>query len=746
MNSRRITTVAAGLALLALPYSVTPASAQSRSAAHDDVEWELDRQAPYAGAGWLESEGGTAAVEFPSSGIDLRSWISLPEFDPATSAANDCWGYVAPSGREYALIGLSLGTAFVEVTDPGNAQIVDVVAGPTSSWRDIKTYQQFAYAVSEGGGGIQVFDLSLIDDGVVSLVNTITTGGRLQTHDVAINTESGMLYRVGGGGSSPVNGLRIYSLATPSTPVFVGEWHDRYCHDAQVVTWDEPPYVGTEVAFCYANDTAISGNPGIEILDVSDPANIGVIGSINLSLPPIFSHAAYYAHQGWLSPDRQYVYFNDEVDEAETGNPTTTRVIDLSDLSNPTQVAIFSNGNPARDHNLYTKGALIFESNYRSGLRVFSASDPLAPIEIAHFDTYPADDNANYNGLWSVYPYLPSGTIIGSDIEKGLFVWSFAAAPVPALSASNSLAMTAMLAVLTMVTLRSRRFRDRTRSATIAALVAVGLGCGSQEASDPVTTPVTDSITAPNHTLGATGIAQVEYVDGFVTVRSNGSLQIAVLEQLAAQAGFAIAAGRVDPKPITLQIERVALLDAIALILEGMPYTVEYDFDEASGTRFLSLVAIGDGLGSRAAGSPETAARRGVSGDPIERAGEPPSEEMAEMLAALDDPDPETRADAVFWIDLEGDALEQLVSMLESDPDAEVRASVVDRLGDEESPAATAAVTAALRDREPEVVLRAIEVLEFDAGDWLLPELERLLTHSDPEVREAAEDAILYLK
>ena len=79
------------------------------------------------------------------------------------------------------------------------------------------------------------------------------------------------------------------------------------------------------------------------------------------------------------------------------------------------------------------------------------------------------------------------------------------------------------------------------------------------------------------------------------------------------------------------------------------------------------------------------------------------------MLAALDNPDPEARVDAVFWIDLEGEALEQLFSMLESDPDAEVRASIVERLGDEESPATTAAVTAALRDRDSEVVLRAIE-------------------------------------
>jgi HEAT repeat protein len=232
-------------------------------------------------------------------------------------------------------------------------------------------------------------------------------------------------------------------------------------------------------------------------------------------------------------------------------------------------------------------------------------------------------------------------------------------------------------------------------------------------------------------------------------VQSNGSLQIAVLEQLAAQAGFAIAAGRIDAQPITLQIERVALIDAIALILDGLAYTVEYDFDEASGTRFLALIAIGDGIGYGAADPAEAtapAAREGARGDPIERVREAPSEEQAEILSELDNPDPETRADAVFWIDLEGDALERLISMLQSDPDAEVRASVVDRLGEEESAAATAAVAAALRDRDPEVVLRAIEVLEFDAGDWLIPELERLLAHPDQEVREAAEDAILYLK
>jgi choice-of-anchor B domain-containing protein len=433
-------------------------SAQVLRAAHDTPEWEADRQSPYAGSGWRESEGGSPSETFESVGVQLRSWLTPADLDPAATEANDCWGYVSPSGREYALIGLSTGTAIVEVSDPGDAQLVSFVAGPNSGWRDIKTYGAYAYAVSEGGGGIQVIDLGQVDAGVVTLVNTVITGGSLHTHDVAVNTESGRLYRLGGPGSLD-RGLRIYHLDDPALPVFEGYWNDRYCHDAQVVTWTEAPFAGTEVAFCFANDDSYGGNPGIEILDVTDPASVSVIGSINLAIPPIFSHPASYSHQGWLSVDRRYVYFNDETDESVSGTPTTTRVIDVSDLSNPVQAATFSNGNTARDHNLFTWGSLIFEANYRSGLRVFDASDPLAPVEIAWFDTYPDDDDAHYNGLWGVYPFLPSGTVIGSDIERGLFVWTIDAVEVPSASAVGLLVAALALGATGARSLRSQRLR-----------------------------------------------------------------------------------------------------------------------------------------------------------------------------------------------------------------------------------------------------------------------------------------------
>ena len=97
--------------------------------------------------------------DFNSENVLLQSWLPLNELDGADSG-NDCWGYVSPSGREYALMGTSSSTVIVEVTNPGNAQIVATLSGPNSLWRDIKTYGTYMYAVSEGGGGIQVFNLA----------------------------------------------------------------------------------------------------------------------------------------------------------------------------------------------------------------------------------------------------------------------------------------------------------------------------------------------------------------------------------------------------------------------------------------------------------------------------------------------------------------------------------------------------------------------------------------------------------
>lgn len=379
--------------------------------AHDSVEFVAARQAPFTGT--LTLTGGQVTV-FESDGISLLGWIPLEDLG-GISTGSDCWGYTSPSGREYAIMCTSDSIAFVEVTDPGKPVVIQTFPAATSLWRDVKVYEDHAYYVSEGGDGIQVVDMSNIDAGVVSLVGSAFGPGTSSTHNVVIDETSGFLYRTGGGGD-PTEGLRIFSLANKSNPQFVASWDDRYVHDAQAVTYTSGPNAGKQIVFVYSEDTSGGGNPAVEILDVTNKSNIQKLGTLSYSSPA-------YSHQGWLSPDRQYLYLNDELDERSFGTPTTTRVADVSDLTNPFQVGTFTTGSDAVDHNLYTLGTKIYEANYRSGLRVFDATNPAAPVEEAWFDTYPQDDIPEFNGLWSVYPYLPSGTIVGSDIEKGLFLW-----------------------------------------------------------------------------------------------------------------------------------------------------------------------------------------------------------------------------------------------------------------------------------------------------------------------------------
>ena len=412
------------LRLLAVLACLTPALL-----AHDGDPKLLDKQPMHRGPGWRNatrraSDGNLTGIQpgiaFPSNNVTLFSWLSLPDFGvPGGGNGNSCFGYTSPSGREYAIMGLSTGTAFVEVTQPGNPVIVQQIPGPQSLWRDMRVFQNYCYSISEGGGGIQVMNLANIDNGVVTTLPSINDDGNDKTHTIAINTDSGYLYRAGGNGA----GLRIYNLnVTPGAPQRVGTWADKYVHEAQIVNWTSGPHAGKEIAFICGGLNGGFQDTGLDVLDVTNKGSILPLG--------VSSHYTWaspgYSHQAWLSPDRQYIYLNDELDEQNFGLTTRTYFWNATNPAALSSPGFFTSPNTAVGHNLYTKANLIYEANYRSGLRVFSTSNPgtpTAPVEVAYFDTYPNDDANAFNGLWNNYPYFASGVVIGSDIEKGLFIW-----------------------------------------------------------------------------------------------------------------------------------------------------------------------------------------------------------------------------------------------------------------------------------------------------------------------------------
>lgn len=364
---------------------------------------------------------------FDASGVQLGSWIPLNGFPGGNTSGNDCWGYVSPSGREYAIVGLEKGFGFVEVTDPTNAQVVGYIAGATSLWHDVKVHGHYAYGVSEGGLGIQVMDMSQIDNGIVTLVQNKMQAGHTTTHNIAVNSATGYLYLVGANIAN--GGLVAVSTADPANPTIVGSWSTRYVHDAQVVSYTSGPLAGREIAYCF------NGGAGIEVIDVTNKASMVRLGGT--SYPGVS-----YCHQGWMSEDGMYLYMDDELDEGNTVSVTTTRVFSLANPSSPTLAGTFTSGKAAIDHNLYVKGNRIYEANYRSGLRIFDRTNPVAPVEVAYFDSYPGSDSASFNGAWSVYPFFPSGTILVSDIERGLFVLGEGDQPFPSLDIQFSNAPT----------------------------------------------------------------------------------------------------------------------------------------------------------------------------------------------------------------------------------------------------------------------------------------------------------------
>ena len=329
------------------------------------------------------------------------------------NSGNDCWGYVSPSGREYAIMGVEGGFGFVEITDPINPVVIDTVTGPVSLWHDVKVVGEYAYGVSEGGSGIQVMDLSDIDNGNVTLVRNWTGGGYNTTHNIITNEETGSLWLAGANIGN--GGLINIDLSNPALPSIDGGWTDMYVHDAQVVTWHEGPLAGRELAFLASGFSGGFSETGLRIADVTDPNN-------TVTLATIFYPSAGYSHQCWLSTDRSILYLNDELDEGNSVSVTTTRVFNVEDPTNPVFLGTYTTGKAAIDHNLYTRDHVIYQSNYRSGLRVFDGLDPVNPTEIAYFDSYPGSDAAEFNGAWSNYPFMPSGTIIVSDIERGLFL------------------------------------------------------------------------------------------------------------------------------------------------------------------------------------------------------------------------------------------------------------------------------------------------------------------------------------
>ncbi|WP_242203859.1 choice-of-anchor B family protein [Aestuariivivens insulae] len=361
-------------------------------------------------------ENGFADI-YPCNGFDLMAHIPLATLN--ASSGSDCWGWTdASTGKEYALICLNNGTAFIDISNTKAPIYLGKLPTETinNDWRDVKVYNNHAYIVADNAGdyGMQVFDLTQLRNvsnppEIFTVNNVYTNVG--SCHNVIVNENNGVAYLVGcdsyGGG--PI----FIDISNPQNPVELGGYADLgYTHDAQVVTYNGPDvsYQGKEI-FVGSNENEVV------IVDVSDKTT-----------PQFISKISYnnfgYAHQGWFTKNMKYFIVGDEEDEISFGNNTRTIVFDFTDLDNPVYHMDYLGPSTAIDHNGYVQDDYFFQANYRAGMRVLDLTNisNKTITELGFFDTYPENNTTNFDGAWSVYPYFPSGNIIISDINRGLFV------------------------------------------------------------------------------------------------------------------------------------------------------------------------------------------------------------------------------------------------------------------------------------------------------------------------------------
>ena len=325
----------------------------------------------------------------------------LGTYDNYSSEGTDIWGWVAPDGSEYALVGLNDGFSVVNVTNPSNLIEEFYINDVSSTWRDIKTWGNYAYITTDANNpGLLIVDLSDMT-GNTYFYRTIFNNSNgsstefTNAHNIYID-ENGVAYIFGASSNSGVNptdGVIFLDVDTdPLNPIYLGEWNDFYVHDGMVR--GDTMYVGC----VYEGDLYV-----VDVSNKSNPQNLGNIGTPND-----------FTHNAWVSDNGDYVFTTDEKSDAYIGS------YDISDLNNIQEVdRIQSNaGSNSIPHNVHVDGNFLITSYYRDGTVVHDITHPNNLIQVASFDSSPLSGDG-FDGCWGTYPYLPSGNIISSDINSG---------------------------------------------------------------------------------------------------------------------------------------------------------------------------------------------------------------------------------------------------------------------------------------------------------------------------------------
>ena len=355
---------------------------------------------------------------YPCKQMDLLAHMTNAEIGNGENT-NDIWGWVSPvTGKEYAIVGCNNGTAFVDVSDPVNPLYLGLL--PTfdanSLWRDMETYNDYVFVVSESGNhGLQIMNLLQLDNVTNAPVNFSADAhyaGFGHCHTINIDPISGILCAMGTNTYS--GGPHLVDIQNPLNPTLLGGYaNSGYTHDGFITSYSgpDPDHQGDVIVVC------CNGTTGLAIINATDPTDIQLLDTY------LYNQTG-YVHQGWFTKDKRYFLVNDELDEMNFSINTRTHVFDFNDLESIGYLGFYQSNNTSIDHNLYIEDQFAFESNYRSGVRVIDAIRVSENQfnEVAYFDLVPDNDFPQFSGTWSNYAYLPSGINLATSMYDGFFI------------------------------------------------------------------------------------------------------------------------------------------------------------------------------------------------------------------------------------------------------------------------------------------------------------------------------------
>ena len=332
--------------------------------------------------------------QWSDESISDQNWVGC--------AYNEIWG-VAKNGHEFAIIGSTQGTHIFDITNPEDGYLAAYIEGADSSpaivHRDFHDYNGYLYAVAdEGESTLQIIDMA----NMPTSFNVVYDSDELikRAHNIFIDSDNAIMYVCGGRVMGEWNELSLFSLEEPQNPIFLKKFDDvGYVHDI---------YVKNNIGYLNAGDN------GLFIVDFSNTLSPQIIGSLT-EYPD-----KGYNHSGWLDSSGNTYIFADENHGYE---------MKICDVSNPNEINVnttfLSNvDSESIAHNLIIKDNYVYVSHYHDGLYIWDISDPSNPVVAGSFDTYLPDDHSCFRGAWGVYPLLPSGNILVSDMQAGLFVLS----------------------------------------------------------------------------------------------------------------------------------------------------------------------------------------------------------------------------------------------------------------------------------------------------------------------------------